>query len=238
MNLKQKISQCFLFSLLLLLIGNKLLADGPPVDNQTGKVSMKSLVIILDSLQLVQVNRAWIFELKDEQLLQIQKYNKRFKTKILDVISFPYYDCTCGMFVYAIWNKENSVSLPIEFIKDYNNMLKDRKENDWGDHKYLKNRTFNDVIKRLSSHHIYIDFEGRTFIKNKKVTEKEIHRLIDKISKYNKLQKEYQDKKNIFFSTAPFINKKIKKIILGKIKRIKKYSNKMDVKCGDLVTRG
>lgn|GEM_PF-3031358 len=211
-------------------------ATGPPVDYQTGKMFVNSVILNLDSAQLLQVSRTWAFELNDEQLKQIQKYNKKLNIKILDVLTFPYYDCNCDAFVYAVWNKPNSVALPIKFIKDYNTRLKDMKIDEGKEiYNYYKNRTFEDVVKRLGGNEIFIDLDGRAFIKNKEATEADINKLIDSLRKINKTRKKHIDGNWISFSTAPFVSKQVKKLILSKITSISRKARKRGVECADLV---
>lgn len=215
---------------------NLLFADGPPVDS-TGKILTKYISLYLDSSQIIQVSRAWAFELNETQQKILKKINRKAEIKILDIITFPYYDCSCGMYMYGIWFKKDSVGIPLEFVEEYNLTLKSIKEDEGlSTYKYYKNRTFKDVIKKLSPETIFIDFDGTYYIRYREVTEKIIYQLIDKCSEKN-LKKKKSSSIFVFFQTAPLINKKIKKMIMKKILKLQSYSKNKEVECGSFIMR-
>jgi hypothetical protein len=212
---------------LILGLCNIAFADGPPVDSK-GKITTDYFAIHIDSAQIEQASRTWAIELTKEQIVTLQKLNKKMSVNVLDILTFPYNDCTCGMFIYGIWNKKDSVSIPLYFIKDYKSYYNDLEPNQ---KKYYNKRTMKDVIKKLSSTSIFIDFDCNCYIKNKLVTDKDIKKLIDKLSK-KKSSKHSGDDQIIWFNTVPFLDKKIEKNIRKKVAKFKAYCKKKNIDCG------
>jgi hypothetical protein len=211
-----------------------LFADGPPVDS-TGKITTKYISLHLDSSQIIQVSRAWAFELNETQQKILKKINNKAEIKILDIITFPYFDCSCGMYMFGIWFKKDSVGIPLEYIKEYHLTLKSIKEDEGlSTYKYYKSRTFKDVIKKLRPENIFIDWDGKYYLQYKEISEKYIFQLIDKFSEKN-IKIKNNSNYYVFFQTAPLISKKIKKMMLEKILKFKEYCDKKEVGCGSLI---
>ena len=214
-----------------------LYAEYPDIDSN-GRVNFRHIFLKLDPKQVEQVSRAWAFELNEEQIKRIKKINRKVNIKIMDIITYPYYDCTDDLFCYCVWNKPDSVALPIDIIKGYYEELSYfYDEAEPSDYNYFKNRKdFSEVINRLSSLRIFIDLEGKTYIKYREVTDEEIFKLIDSLSIYNKIPENKLNPKDISISTAPILNDTIGNMIKSKINKFRDYAKNKDVYCWDKIS--
>ncbi|TAL66802.1 MAG: hypothetical protein EPN82_16915 [Bacteroidetes bacterium] len=225
----------YIIVLCLFLCIQQLYSEKPFIDSN-GKVTVKHIFLKLDAKQVKQVSRCWAFELNDKQIKEIKKINGKVKVKVLDIITYPYYGISDNLFCYGIWNKPDSVALPIVFIKEYNEELSNYYDADPEYYNYLKKRTFDDVIKKLDSLTIYIDLSGKTYINNNEFSIEQIFRIIDNVSIYNKIPDNKFNTKSISVNTAPILNKAIEKTIKSKLQEIKNYTMEKDVDCWDKIT--
>ncbi|MBI5324929.1 MAG: hypothetical protein HZB41_06620 [Ignavibacteriae bacterium] len=200
----------------IIIITQSAYAEKPFIDSN-GKVTLKYI-------KLKQINR-------------IKKINNKLNIKILDIITYPYYDISDDLFCYGVWNKRDSVAVPVIFIKNYLEDLSNfYDESDSTFYYYIMNRKFADVIKKLDSLRIYIDLEGKTYINYKEISNQQIYELIDNISVFNKNSGDTLNPKSITVFTAPLLDETIGRLIKMKLLLIKNYAKKKDVDCWDKIT--
>lgn len=221
-----------LFTFILLLF-KLALADGPPIDDK-GKVIVKNIVLKLDAKQHEQVSRTWSFELNASQKEQIYKINKKADIKILNIVTYPYHDCTCDSFIYGIWNKDSSIAVPLEFIKHYSKLLKEFKEDrDSSEINIEIPPDFKSVMDKLDDRVVYIDLQGKAYIKYQECTAKELEKHLKSLHSKFKGKNENEIFLSVF--TAPLLNKKTTKLIKSKMKEIYLSAKKFNIDCFDFI---
>jgi hypothetical protein len=85
-------------------------ADGPPIDADGVTVEHVSLKITDEQSRLAGIYR--YIELSDDQLKLLDKGITGNRPRMLQIITYPHNDCTCGMPFYGLWTSRNEVQIP------------------------------------------------------------------------------------------------------------------------------
>lgn len=82
-------------------------ADGPPIKD--GQICVPHQTIKLTTEQIDQAGRYRYILLNSEQKTKLHKIAKTNIPLLLEIITVPYNDCSCGMHFYGLWAKNNEV---------------------------------------------------------------------------------------------------------------------------------
>ena len=89
-------------------------ADGPPIDKDG--VTVEHETLRLTDKQSSQAGIYRYVELNDDQLKQLNGGRSGTRPRMLEIITYPYPDCTCGMPFYGLWNARNEVQIPSNLL--------------------------------------------------------------------------------------------------------------------------
>ncbi len=234
----------FLFAIIAVLSIcplSTLRADGPPVNEKTGKLTCKSVRFDMDEKQVRQAERIGYVELSDKQIAKIKKINKAFDTKLLMIVPVPYHDCTCGMGVYGIWNKNASFEIPYQQIRELNQVPVDDDgeeiENYGDEYELPKGYTIDSIVANLAINTIFIGLDGIAYMKGQVAPIEKIFSFIDERAQANENSATSNNKSDMpqdfYISTPVLTDKNVKAKVFAAMKLIKEYAAKKDVPCWD-----
>lgn len=101
--------------LLLPIFATSALADGPPVKDD-GTITAEHIVIKLTARQLIEVGTRRFLTLTEQQREQLGPKAPPIEHRYI-VLTPLWRDCTCGMPVFAIWNRLDSVAIPVRGLE-------------------------------------------------------------------------------------------------------------------------
>lgn len=218
-------------------------ADGPPVNQKTGKLTCKSIKFKMDTKQVSQAERVGYIELTNQQIDKLKKINKKFDAKLLMIVPVPYQDCTCGMGVYGIWNKNSSFEIPYDQLKQLNFKPLDSDGEgieDYGEEYDIpKNFTIDSIAKNSSRSNIFIGLDGKIYIQSMETPVEKVFSMIDEIAsipeeKASEL-KANDVRRDLYISAPVLTDKKVKTKVFATMKLIKDHAKKKNVSCWDVV---
>jgi hypothetical protein len=109
-----------LYIFFLFVIANSLFADGPPIDS-TGKIYTKYVYVILDSNQIIHLQ-------KNRYLILTEAQQKRLHflslPKYVDVLDPFHKGCTCAQ-IYGMWYEINKIAFEVKDTNKVNIVDKD-----------------------------------------------------------------------------------------------------------------
>lgn len=230
-----------IIAILCLCPFSALRADGPPVDQKTGKLTCKSIRFDMDAKQVQQAERIGYVELSGEQIQKLKKMNPEFDAKLLMIVPVPYQDCTCGMGVYGIWNRNASFEIPVQQIRELYQAPEDSDGEEiegYGDEYELpKNFTIDSVAAHLSRCTIFIALDGKFYIRGEQAPIESILTMIDEVAARIKMNSSAEsrtdDPQDLYISTPVLTDKKVKAKVFAAMKQIKQHAKLKDVPCWD-----
>jgi hypothetical protein len=185
-------------------------ADGPPVEKD-GTITSEHLSIKLVPDQIKQIEKSHIIDLKAGQHSLLKKVYKNFPKRFV-VVTPHYNDCTCDL-VYLIWNKIDTVALPLDSVNYFKGLLQDNSYDYQG------------LIRNWNKQKIIVDTKGNLYNESKNINKTALEELFKKLS---------NDKDEfarwISISLPPYLKTQYEKKIDAVIKEIEGVADKYKVK--------
>lgn len=185
---------------MLVLSAIGIYADGIPLTADRSKLSIEHFVLQLTDKQIDTIGRARYISLTPYQKKILN--NKNLPSKII-VLTPSYRDCTCGIDIFAYWNKLGEVMIGKFYVTQYKKGIVQEYEQD-------KNSIWIGII---------IDAYGNLYYNEQKVSTKGIGKLIDK-----SIGKVGSKNVSITFNYPVKINDAITRKINESVKIIRAYS--------------
>jgi len=138
-------------------------ADGPPIED--GQISVPHQVITLSAKQIDQAGQYRYVLLDYEQREKLHKIADADIPLMLEIITAPYNDCTCGMHFYGLWAANDEVQISndlLGYLKKLDGHLEDLEG-------YQPPEDFKTVEERMSYRNLNIDIYGNVYQKGVKV---------------------------------------------------------------------
>jgi hypothetical protein len=224
MNIRYKPVLLVLLSFALLCMPSRSYSDGIYVTKDLKHVFGPHITMNLSKQQTQDVEQKRTVELSDDQLMLLREIYDKIPKK-LPVLSSRWDSCTCDLGVYAIWCRPGEIDIPHSSIQA-------QKELD----EYIESnpaenaKADNDSDAGDSQHvgeSIILDSKADMFIAGRLVTEREVYRVIDKLStKQVKASRVYR---SLFLDLPPPIDNIVDQRIEELVDRLEQYSKKKGV---------
>jgi hypothetical protein len=210
--MNNRMNKYILIALFLLLSILSAHADGPPV-KEDGTITTEYIAIKIDSHQIKQVEKTHIVDLSASQHSLLKEYYKNLPKKFV-VVTPHYNDCTCDL-IYLIWNKTDTIVLPLDSVDYFKELLGDK------EHPY----DYQGLLKNWIKQKIIIDTKGNFHYKGKSLSKGGLEDLFKNIAK---------DKDEfarwIAISLPPYLKTEYEGKVDSAIEEIKKIAEKYKVK--------
>ena len=200
----------FLALLIVVLSAFMAKADGPPVEKD-GTITSEYLSIRLLPDQIKQIEKSHIIDLTVGQHNLLKKIYKNFPKRFV-VVTPHYNDCTCDL-IYLIWNKIDTVALPLDSVSYFKELLQDNSYD------------YRELIRNWNKQKIIIDTKGNLYNEGRGISKTALEELFKKLS---------NDKDEfarwISISLPPYLNTQYEKKIGTVIREIEGVADKYKVK--------
>jgi hypothetical protein len=206
--MKQYIS----IALSLLLLISIASADGPPV-KEDGTITTEHVALKIDSSQIKQVEKTHIINLSPSQHSVLKKYYNKLPKKFV-VVTPHYNECTCDL-IYLIWNKTDTIVLPLNSVDYFKELLGDKK------HPF----DYQGLLKSWVKQKIIIDTKGNLYFEGKSLSTTGLEDLFKNIAKDKD-----EDARWIAISLPPYLKTEYEARVDSSIKGIEKVAARYKVK--------
>lgn len=206
-----------LLSLTLLCIPSLSYPDGIYVTKDLKHVLGTHTILSLSKRQVRDVEQKRKVTLSDNQLMRLgEMYDKI--PRMLTVLSSRWDSCTCGLGLYAIWCRPGEIDIPhsgIQAQKESDEYMKSHPE------RAHEEQNSNDSDTQFVSEKVVLDSKAEMFIAGKLITEKSMHKLIDRLA--TKQVKASHVYRSLFLDIPPPINDKVDQKIKELVDRLEQF---------------
>lgn len=196
------------------LITARTLADGPPIHN--GQISVPYVSLKLSDEQVKQAGIYRYIELSVDQKAALQKIAKTNIPNMLMIITAPYNDCSCGLYLYGLWAKKNEVQIPksdLEYLHEVDGL--DDSEID-----LYKLKSMDEVKKEMSPTELNIDLSGTVYQKG--IVVNNLNNALSILAAEAR-KSDASDEKYVWVNTPPFIDNQTQEKTKTAFINIKKF---------------